>query len=156
MSKSVKRVEKAAAAAGLEITVRRMPESTRTAADAAAACGCDVGQIVKSMIFEGAVSGDLKLVLVSGDHDLALDQAAGVFGEALRRASPERVRAETGFAIGGVAPIGHLTPIDTWMDGHFEQFDTLWAAAGAPNAVFETTPKALQKVTNATRFENPA
>lgn len=85
MSKSVKRVEKAARGAGLSISVRRMAEGTRTAQDAAAACGCDLGQIVKSMVFEGAESGALKLLLISGAHEVDLSRAAGLFGEGLAR-----------------------------------------------------------------------
>ncbi|MEM1401365.1 MAG: YbaK/EbsC family protein, partial [Pseudomonadota bacterium] len=129
-----------------------MPESTRTAQDAAAACGCDVGQIVKSLIFEGATSGDLKLLLVSGRHDVDLDDAHRTFGEVLTRADPKRVRAETGFAIGGVAPIGHLSPLNTWMDRELLNHQTVWAAAGRPNAVFEISPVALADVTNAKVF----
>lgn len=154
MSKSVKRVEKAMAALGLNTQVQRMPASTRTAAQAAAACGCDVAQIVKSMLFEGVQTGALKLILVSGAHDLDLGRSQALFGEALRRADPARVRAETGFAIGGVSPLGHLTPTPTWMDAHLLRFDTVWAAAGAPAAVFAIAPETLQSATGATLFEN--
>lgn len=152
MSKSVKRVETAARGAGLSISVRRMAEGTRTAQDAAAACGCDVGQIVKSMVFEGAESGALKLLLVSGAHDVDLSRAAGLFGEALARADPKRVRAETGFAIGGVAPIGHLSEIETWMDAALLSHDLVWAAAGAPDAVFSVAPAALMEATGARKI----
>ncbi len=144
MSKSVKRVEDAASRAGLAVTVVRMPESTRTAEEAARACGCDVAQIVKSMIFEGSLSGELKLVLVSGAHDLDLERAAAVLGEDLVRADPKRVRAETGFAIGGVAPIGHLAPIETFMDTSLLAHEVVWAAAGAPDAVFSVAPAGSQ------------
>lgn len=149
MSKSVKRVEQAARDEGLDITVRRMPDSTRTAADAARACDCEVAQIVKSLIFEGRESGALKLLLVSGAHEVDLTQARTLFGEDLTRADPKRVRAETGFAIGGVSPIGHLTAIDTWMDSALLRHDLVWAAAGAPNAVFSIAPKALQAAAGA-------
>lgn len=154
MSKSIKRVERALAELGLNAQVQHMPDSTRTAAEAAAACGCDVAQIVKSMLFEGAESGALKLILVSGAHDLDLSRAQALFGEPLQRADPTRVRAETGFAIGGVSPVGHLTPTETWMDAHLLGFDTVWAAAGAPNAVFEATPQTLQNAIGAKLFEN--
>jgi len=154
MSKSTKRVARAAAEAGLDISVLHMPASTRTARDAATACGCDVGQIVKSMVFEGEDSGALKLLLVSGRHDVRLEDAREMFGEALRRADPKRVREETGFAIGGVAPIGHLTPIETWMDHQILQYPEVWAAAGAPNAVFNTDPNALLRATGAKVFHN--
>lgn len=149
MSKSVKRVERAAAEAGLDVAILRMPESTRTAADAAAACGCDVAQIVKSMIFVGAASGALKLVLVSGAHDLDLERSEALFGEGLERADPKRVRAETGFAIGGVSPIGHLAPLETWMDASLLAHERVWVAAGAPNAVFSIAPDALMRASGA-------
>jgi prolyl-tRNA editing enzyme YbaK/EbsC (Cys-tRNA(Pro) deacylase) len=149
MSKSVKRVEQAATAAGLQVVVQRMPDSTRTASEAAQACGCTVAQIVKSMIFEGAESGALKLLLVSGAHEVDLTRAEALFGERLARADPKRVRAETGFAIGGVAPIGHLSPIETWIDTTLAQHDVVWAAAGAPNAVFRVNPAALKAAAGA-------
>ena len=147
MSKSVKRVEEAAKSFGLEVSILRMPVSTRTAADAAVACGCTVSQIVKSMIFEGADSGALKLILVSGAHEVDLAQAREQLGEDLSRADPKRVRTETGFAIGGVSPIGHLTAIETWMDRALFEHDLVWAAAGAPNTVFSVAPEALKAVT---------
>ena len=152
MSKSVKRVEQAARELGLAITVQRMPETTRTAAQAAAACGCAVGQIVKSLIFAGAESGQLKLLLVSGAHDVDLANAKQLFGEDLVRADPKQVRDTTGFAIGGVAPIGHLTPLEAWFDRRLLAHATVWAAAGAPNAVFEIAPKALADASNAALF----
>lgn len=153
MSKSVKRVEKAIADLGLDAAVELMPDSTRTAEEAAAACGCSVGQIVKSMIFGGVESGNLKLILVSGQHNVALDKATDLFGEPLTRADPKRVRAETGFAIGGVSPIGHLTPTETWIDSALLTYETVWAAAGAPNAVFSISPEALKQATGARVFE---
>jgi len=149
MSKSVKRVETAAQESSLEIEVVRMPQSTRTAADAAHACGCSAAQIVKSMIFEGKESGALKLLLVSGAHDVDLKIAAQTVGEGLIRADPKRVRAETGFAIGGVAPIGHLHPIETWMDTLLLDYDLVWAAAGTPDAVFAVSPIALKTAVSA-------
>lgn len=152
MSKSVKRVEQAIADLYLDTTVRRMPETTRTAQDAAAACNCTVAQIVKSMIFEGRETGALKLLLVSGKHDVDLGKAAALFGETLTRADPKRVRSETGFAIGGVSPIGHMSPTETWMDESLLEHDIVWAAAGAPNAVFSIAPEVLQKATNALAF----
>ena len=152
MSKSVRRVEEAARQAGLVIQVKHMPEATRTAAEAAQACGCTVDRIVKSLIFEGVESGDLVLVLLNGADQLDLSQARSHFGESLRRADPKRVRAETGFAIGGVAPIGHKAPIRVWMDAHLLNHARVWAAAGAPNAVFEVAPQDLQNACDATLF----
>ncbi|WP_193173532.1 YbaK/EbsC family protein [Nisaea nitritireducens] len=150
MSKSVNRVKAAAEAAGLTVEILRMPDSTRTAAEAAAACGCDVAQIVKSLIFKGGETGALKLLLVSGANQVDLDKAAALVGEPLERADPKEVREITGFAIGGVSPLGHLTPVATWMDETLLGFGTVWAAAGAPNAVFEITGTALRDATGAT------
>lgn len=149
MSKSVNRVKAAAEAAGLTIEILHMPDSTRTAAEAAIACGCDVAQIVKSLIFKGGETGTLKLLLVSGANQVDLEKAAALVGEPLERADPKDVREITGFAIGGVSPLGHLTPVATWMDESLLKFETVWAAAGAPNAVFEVTADALQKATGA-------
>ena len=147
MSKSVKRVERAAQDLGLDVTVRRMGASTRTAEDAAAACGCAVGQIVKSLIFRG--DNGLVLLLVSGANRVDTDHVGAVIGETLARADATEVRAETGFAIGGVAPIGHLTAPRLWMDADLMDYPTVWAAAGAPDAVFEIAPTALQTATGA-------
>jgi prolyl-tRNA editing enzyme YbaK/EbsC (Cys-tRNA(Pro) deacylase) len=152
MSKSMKRVKAAIAAAGLETEVVILPDGARTAADAARAVDCAVGQIAKSMIFEGERSGALKLLLVSGAHDVPLDRAELLFGEPLQRADAKRVRSETGFAIGGVAPIGHLNEIETWMDRALLSFERVWGAAGTPHSVFPITPKALQKATGAQLF----
>lgn len=149
MSKSVKRVERAAADLGLDITVRRMGESTRTAEDAAAACGCEVARIVKSLIFQGRESGDLVLLLVSGANRVDMDAAATAVGEPLDRADANDVRKRTGFAIGGVSPIGHLEAPKIWIDETLMHFETVWAAAGAPDAVFEVTPGRLVDTTGA-------
>lgn len=154
MSKSVTRVQEAAQSLGLEIVVQTMPQATRSAADAAQACECEVGQIVKSLIFEGVETGALKLVLLGGHHDLNLDRAAKTFGEPLKRADPKRVRAETGFAIGGVAPIGHLSRPDTWMDGDLLRYQMVWAAAGSPNAVFQIDPNQLARLSGVQVFSN--
>lgn len=152
MSKSEARVKAAIEALGLDANILHMPASTRTAADAAIACNCDVAQIAKSMIFEGAETGALKLLIVSGAHQVDLDAAPQLFGEALIRADAKRVRKETGFAIGGVAPIGHLTAIETWMEDHLLEFPLVWAAAGTPSAVFSITPDALRTATKASLF----
>lgn len=149
MSKSVNRVKAAAEAAGLSVKILHMPDSTRTAAEAAAACGCDVAQIVKSMIFKGRETGALKLLLVSGANQVDLEKAAALVSEPLERADPKEVREITGFAIGGVSPLGHLTPVETWMDETLLSFETVWAAAGAPNAVFEVGATALREATGA-------
>jgi prolyl-tRNA editing enzyme YbaK/EbsC (Cys-tRNA(Pro) deacylase) len=126
-----------------------MPDSTRTAQDAAAACGCMVGQIVKSLIFQRQDTQDLVLLLIAGDRQADLAQAAVRVGAPLVKADPKDVRARTGFAIGGVAPLGHLTPVETFMDPALLDHPVVWAAAGAPNAVFSVCPKRLHQVIGA-------
>ncbi|MEO1275063.1 MAG: YbaK/EbsC family protein [Pseudomonadota bacterium] len=143
------RVAAAADALGLAVEVRRMPASTRTAEEAAAACGCEVAQIVKSLVFEVAGSGALRLLLVAGHNRVDIEKVAASTGERLGRADPKRVRAETGFAIGGVAPIGHAAPVPVLMDRSLLDHDTVWAAAGAPDAVFAVAPQALAEATGA-------
>jgi len=140
---SIERVEADAARLGLAITILRMDQSTRTAEDAAAACGCAVAQIVKSLVFENVETGALALVLVSGAHNADLDHlAAG--GLRLKRCDARRVRDETGFAIGGVAPIGHLTKVPTYMDATLLSHGVVWCAAGRPDSVFSVAPAALR------------
>jgi prolyl-tRNA editing enzyme YbaK/EbsC (Cys-tRNA(Pro) deacylase) len=148
LSKSVRRVEQAAAGLGLAIEVRRLGNS-RTAEDAARACGCEVGQIVKSLIFRGRDSGALVLLLVSEANRVAMDRAAAAAGEPLERAAADEVRARTGFAIGGVAPVGHIEAPRIWIDRDLMRFATVWAAAGAPDAVFAIAPGDLLRATGA-------
>lgn len=148
MSRSVARVEQAAAGLGLAIEVRRLGNS-RTAEDAARACGCATGQIVKSLVFRGRDSGALVLLLVSGANRVDMELAARAAGEPLARAEADEVRARTGFAIGGVAPIGHIEAPRIWIDRDLMRFGTVWAAAGAPDAVFAVAPGDLARVTDA-------
>ena len=143
MTGSMDRVREAAANAGLEIEIRRMGASTRTAKEAADQCGCTVAQIVKSLIFQGESSGRLFLFLVSGSNQLDLVKAAELAGEALKRADPRHIRDITGFSIGGVSPIGHLIDIAAFADETLLAFAVVWAAAGAHDAVFAAEPKAL-------------
>lgn len=149
MSKSVKRVARTAEELGLDIEIKRMGDSTRTAEDAAKACGCEVARIVKSLIFVGAETNDLHLLLVNGADRVDLAKASVAIGEELDRADANDVRTRTGFAIGGVSPIGHLTPPKIWIDQTLMGFETVWAAAGAPDAVFEVPPNALVESTGA-------
>lgn len=145
---SIERVEADAARLGLVIEIRRMDQSTRTASDAAAACGCDVAQIVKSLVFENADTGALALLLVSGAHDADLGHLAAS-GLRLKRCDARRVRDETGFAIGGVSPIGHVTPVPTYMDETLLSYDVVWCAAGRPDSVFSVAPGALRDAVRA-------
>ena len=140
---SMERVANDAKRLGLAIELRVMDQSTRTAQDAADACGCAVGQIVKSLVFENADTGALVLLLVSGDRNADLDFIAERYGLTLKRCDGRRVRDETGFAIGGVAPIGHTAPVATYMDESLLDYGTVWAAAGRPDSVFSVDPKAL-------------
>lgn len=153
MSKSMKRVAAAIETAGLQTDTVVLADAARTATEAARACDCGLGQIAKSMIFEGQDSGALKLLIVSGAHDVDLSHAAEVLGEPLVRADPNRVRKETGFAIGGVAPIGHLIEIDTWFDGSLLQYDVVWGSAGAPHALFSVPPAELLSAIGAKVFQ---
>jgi prolyl-tRNA editing enzyme YbaK/EbsC (Cys-tRNA(Pro) deacylase) len=146
---SSQRVQDAGVALGLDITVREMAESTRTAEDAAAACGVTVGQIVKSLVFLGATSGKPYLFLVSGDNRVNEKGVATHLGEKLKRPDADAVRALTGFAIGGIPPFGHDTPLATYLDRDLLRYDVIWAAAGTPKAVFRTEPGKLRDATNA-------
>lgn len=149
MSKSVKRVRAALEAAGLAADIREMPSETRTAAQAAAAVGCHPDQIVKSIIFQGEASGEALLFLTAGGNRVDAAKAGALAGEALGRADAALVRAQTGFAIGGVAPVGHLHPIRAWFDPRLSEFDVVWAAGGTPRHVFPIAPGDLLRLTGA-------
>lgn len=138
-----RRVLAAAEGLGLAVTIRIMPESTRTAMEAASACACLVDQIVKSLVFRGRPSGRPYLLLVSGINRVDEGKAAEAIGEALERPNAAYVREVTGFAIGGVAPLGHSQPIPVFVDPHLLNFEVVYAAAGTPNAIFSIDPKAL-------------
>ncbi len=150
MSKSLARVTAALQTAGLTITPLEMPSETRTAQQAATAAGVALDQIVKSILFAGANSGRLFLFLTAGGNQVDPTRAATLAGEALARAEIDAVRRITGFAIGGVAPVGHLTPLPTWLDPRLMDFPLLWAAAGTPRHIFPITPADLHRLTGAT------
>lgn len=141
MSKSVARVAEALKAAGLETQIQEAG-AARTAEEAAAACGCTLDQIVKSLIFQGE-SGQLYLFLTAGGNRVDPARAARVAGESLGRADADTVRARTGFAIGGVAPLGHLDPPVIFADPRLLDFPRVFAAAGTPRHVFPAEPAAL-------------
>ena len=148
MHPSVERVVAALRDGGLDAEVREFSESTRTAVDAANALGVPVGAIVKSLVF--AADGTPVLVLASGDHQVDTSKVAHVLGVAhVGRADADLVRDATGFAIGGVAPVGHPHPLRTVIDTHLASFDTIWAAAGTPRTVFATTYDDLLSLTSA-------
>jgi prolyl-tRNA editing enzyme YbaK/EbsC (Cys-tRNA(Pro) deacylase) len=151
MHAAAQRVVDAASRQGLDVEVREFPEGTRTARDAAAAVGVQVGQIVKSLAFE--VDGDIVLALVSGSNRLdesALARAAGSPDGQVKRANPDAVRAATGFAIGGVPPFGHATTLQTFVDGDLLDYDMVWAAAGTPRHVFAIGPTELVRASGGT------
>jgi len=147
LSPSAQRVQDAIHAAGLECRVVELPDSTRTAQEAADAVGCQVGQIVKSLVFRGKQSGKAIFVAASGANRVNEKRLKEHVGEGIERATPEFVRESTGFAIGGVSPVGHLQPIESYIDEDLLGFGELWAAAGTPNAVFRLTPPELTLLT---------
>lgn len=147
---SAQRVQDLLAARGLALTVVEMPDSTRTSAEAAAACGCRVAQIGKSMVFRAADSGRPVLAVASGVNRVDEKKLAAALGEPLGRADPDFVRASTGYAIGGVAPIGHTVAPTVYLDADLMALERIWCAAGTPNAVFELTPADLLAITGGT------
>jgi prolyl-tRNA editing enzyme YbaK/EbsC (Cys-tRNA(Pro) deacylase) len=147
---AARRVQEALCARGLESEVRHMARTTRTAEEAAAACCCTVGQIVKSLVFRGVNSGTPYLLLVSGANRVNEERVAARLGEALRRPDAQYVREVTGYAIGGIPPLGHDTPLRTFMDEALLAYDVVWAAAGTPDAVFAANPARLAEAAGAT------
>jgi prolyl-tRNA editing enzyme YbaK/EbsC (Cys-tRNA(Pro) deacylase) len=156
MSKdSVDRVRLALTELGLQTEIKEFAASTRTSADAAAAIGCSVAQIAKSLVFRAKPSGRAILVMASGanrvdEKKLAVALNESMPGEAIGKADADFVRAETGFAIGGVSPVGHdrgAIRLKTFIDEDLMGFPEIWAAAGSPNAVFRLTPQDLLRVT---------
>ena len=148
MSRSLARVRAALTAAGVDVEPLEMPAETRTAEQAAAAAGCGLDAIVKSILFQGT-SGRLFLFLTAGGNLVNPAKSAALAGEALSRAEVEVVRAVTGFAIGGVAPLGHLTPCPTFADPRLLDFAEVWAAAGTPRHLFRAAPQDLVRATGA-------
>ena len=149
MSKSLARVMAALEAAGETARPVEMAAETRTAQQAAAAEGCGLDQIVKSILFAGVESGRLYLFLTAGGNRVDPAKASAVAGQRLGKADAALIRAETGFAIGGVAPVGHLGPVEAFWDPRLSEFDTVWAAAGTPFSVFPLAPADLQRLTGA-------
>ncbi len=148
-SPSVARVRSDAEAKDLAIAPVRLDEGTRTAADAARSCGCALDQIVKSIVFRAAGSDRHVLFLTAGGNRVDPGKAAALAGVPLEKADAAGVRAATGFAIGGVAPLGHLTPLPIWIDPKLLDYDTVWAAAGTPNHVFAVAPRRLAEAVGA-------
>jgi len=147
MADSALKVQAVLAQLGTPLRVVTMPATTRTVQDAAAAIGCSVGQIAKSIMFRGTVSGKPVLVIASGVNRINEESIAALTGESIAKASADFVRESTGFAIGGVPPLGFAQPIETWVDKSLLQYSEVWAAAGTPNAVFSLDPQTLPAIT---------
>jgi prolyl-tRNA editing enzyme YbaK/EbsC (Cys-tRNA(Pro) deacylase) len=147
LSKNAKRVQTALAGFGLDLVVVEFPESTRTAQDAANAIGCQVEQIVKSLVFQCRPSGKAILIAASGGNRVNEKRIKEILGEKIVRADAEFVRQVSGFPIGGVPPVAHTQPIETIIDEDLMQYQEIWAAAGTPNAVFPLKPQQLVLIT---------
>lgn len=146
MSKSLDRVMDALKSANCAALAMEMPAETRTAAQAAEAATCEIDQIAKSIIFAGETTGALYLFITAGSNQVDTDKAAALASEPLVRAHPGVVRDKTGFAIGGVAPVGHLEPISCFMDLRLKDFGVIYAAAGTPRHIFAIEPAELQRI----------
>lgn len=149
MSKSLKRVMRALLDAKLLITPLELGPETRTAQQAADAAGCALDQIAKSVIFAGQTSGQAILFITAGGNQVDPAKASALAGEPLGKADATLIRAQTGFAIGGVAPIGHLHPITAFFDPRLAEFDVIYAAAGTPRHIFPISPHVLLRISNA-------
>ncbi len=147
LSPSAQKVQDTLNSLGFDYIVVEHAGSTRTAQEAADRAGCELGQIVKSLIFKGRESNKPILVLTSGSNRVDEKRISQYAGEAITRPDADFVRSVTGFAIGGVPPLGHLQQMETYIDEDFLQYETIWAAAGTPNAIFELKTGDLQKMT---------
>jgi prolyl-tRNA editing enzyme YbaK/EbsC (Cys-tRNA(Pro) deacylase) len=147
LSASAQRVQEALKGTGFTLQVVELPDSTRTAVEAAQAVGCQLGQIVKSLVFKARRSERPILVIASGANRVNEKAIEAMIGEPLGKADADFVRQRTGFVIGGVPPVGHIEPLTTYVDQDLLAFDEVWAAAGTPNAVFRLTPHDLARMT---------
>lgn len=147
LSSSAQKVQDALTSLGLTLKVVELPGSTRTALEAAEAVGCQLGQIVKSLVFKAKRSQRPILVIASGMNRVDERKIEALIGEPLGKADADFVRQHTGFVIGGVPPVGHMEPLQTFIDADLLQFERVWAAAGTPHAVFELNPADLARMT---------
>ena len=147
LSPTAQKVQDLLTSLGFNCKVIEFQESTRTAQEAAERAGCTLGQIIKSLIFKGKTTDKPILVLTSGVNRVDEKRISEYAREPIGRPDADFVRAVTGFAIGGVPPLGHAHKMETYLDEDLLQYATIWAAAGTPNAIFELTPDALQKMT---------
>lgn len=146
-NESVQRVQNALSELGYANRIVELPDSCRTAREAADAIGCQVAQIAKSIIFRLSESGKPLLVVASGVNRVNEKRISGRLQEKLAKADADFVRERTGFVIGGVSPVGHVKPVTTIIDEDLFQFDSIWAAAGHPKTVFKLTPDELSAMT---------
>lgn len=154
---SLQKVEKALKERGIQTQILELPQSTATAGQAAQAVGCQIGQIAKSLVFKTKNTGSRPsraspwaraiLVVASGANRVDEGKLAALVGEPIEKADADFVRQETGFAIGGVPPVGHPKPLETYLDEDLLQHQEIWAAAGTPHAVFKLTPPELREIT---------
>ena len=147
LSASALKVQEALRALGMNCEVVELPGSTRTAADAASAVGCRVEQIAKSIIFQGKISRKPVMVIASGSNRVSEKKLRDLISEPVKKADADFVRLHTGFAIGGVPPVGHANTMDIYLDEDLMGYTEIWAAAGTPHAVFKLTPQELAAMT---------
>jgi prolyl-tRNA editing enzyme YbaK/EbsC (Cys-tRNA(Pro) deacylase) len=147
LSRSAEKVQAVLNQFGLELSVVELSDSTRTSQEAASTIGCSVSQIAKSLIFKGKASGQPILIIASGTNRVNEKAIKVYLGEKLEKADADFVLEKTGFAIGGIPPLGHSNPIKTLIDEDLLQYEDIWAAAGTPHAVFKLTPKILVEIT---------
>ena len=145
---SAQAVQQALKSKGIDARIVVLPQSARTAKDAAAAVGCQVDQIAKSLIFRRTDTNQPVLVIVSGSNRVDEQLVSAYLNAEIVKADADFVRSSTGFAIGGIPPLGHRNPIQTLVDQSLFQHDLVWAAAGTPNAVFSLNPHRLVEITN--------
>lgn len=147
LRKSAERVQEELNKHGLTLQVVEMKESTRTAQEAAAAVGCQVGQIAKSLVFRGEKTDEPVLVIASGSNRVNEKKIGEYVGEAIGKPDAAYVLAKTGYAIGGIPPVGHVQQLVCFIDEDLFQYDEIWAAAGTPFAVFRLVPGQLSAIT---------
>lgn len=147
LSKNAQTIQDILAQQGINFRVLEFPESTRTAQEAATAIGCTIAQIIKSLIFKTKETNKPILVLASGANRVNEKIIESHVGQSITKADADFTREVTGFAIGGIPPVGHTQQIETFLDQDLLQFEELWAAAGTPHAVFNLKPSDLQRLT---------
>jgi prolyl-tRNA editing enzyme YbaK/EbsC (Cys-tRNA(Pro) deacylase) len=147
LSRNARKVQDALSKFGVPCKVVELPGSTRTSKEAAEAVGCKVEQIAKSILFRGKQSGKPILVVASGSNRIDEKKLRDLVSEPVKKADADFVREQTGFVIGGVPPVGHVKPLDIFIDQDLFEYDEIWAAAGTPHAVFKLTSTELAKIT---------